>query len=50
MKRNYEFYEWNELNFATKVANFYEFGSFVPIRTLASQILYQIRIIRVIRS
>lgn len=39
MKKNYEFDECNELNFATNVANFYQFGSFVVIRTLASQIL-----------
>ena len=39
MKKNYEFHEWNELNFATKVTNLYEFCTFVLIRTLASQIL-----------
>lgn len=51
MKRNYEFHEWNELNFATKVANWTNCGllhsvrnntkrnPFVPIWTLASQIL-----------
>ncbi len=39
MKKNYEFHEWNELNFVAKTANLYEFCTFVPIRTLASQIL-----------